>query len=194
METFADIDRDKFPLVSEAVDILNEIAGKKVGDVDYGQLNRLKQNLNDYLSEPHASPESLQDAIKNFRSTLRFHHPKTKPLKPVMGKKQAVARSKVIDLFRKAFKDPIRLGKFKQRAQGIHKMWPRVTRLLKANDVETASHEIGHNLHTVLYGGDAKTAKDQQANVIKSLKPFLNELKPIAGYEPYTLEGFAEFT
>ena len=66
-----------------------------------------------------------------------------------MGKRQAVARSKILKLFRSAFTDPIRLGKISQRnAAGIHKLWPKVTRLLKDNDIESAAHEIGHNLHT----------------------------------------------
>lgn len=119
----------------------------------------------------------------------------TRPLQPVVGKKQAVARSKIIDLFRKAFNDPIRLGKIKQKnAAGIHKLWPKVTRLLKDNDVETAAHEIGHNLHTNLYGGNAKTPQEQIRNIESALVPYLNELKPLAHYEPWGMEGFAEFT
>lgn len=120
--------------------------------------------------------------------------PSTKPRRPVIGTKQAAKRSDIIKLFRKAFNDPIRLGKFKQRAAGIHKVWPRVTRLLKDNDVETAAHEIGHNLHTVLYGGDAKTDKQQVINVTKALQPYMDELYELAPYKPYALEGFAEFT
>jgi hypothetical protein len=118
----------------------------------------------------------------------------TRPRQPVKGKKQAVARSKIIKLFRSAFTDPIRLGKFRQRASGIHKLWPKVTRLLKDNEVETAAHEIGHNLHTTLYGGDAKTPQDQAKNISAALNPYLDELKPLAHYEPWGMEGFAEFT
>jgi hypothetical protein len=118
----------------------------------------------------------------------------TRPRQPVKGKKQAVARSKIIKLFRSAFTDPIRLGKFRQRASGIHKLWPKVTRLLKDNDVETAAHEIGHNLHTTLYGGDAKTPQDQAKNISAALNSYLDELKPLAHYEPWGMEGFAEFT
>lgn len=118
----------------------------------------------------------------------------TRPRRPVMGKKQAVARSKILKLFRTAFTDPIRLGKFRQRALGIHKLWPKVTRLLKDNDIETAAHEIGHNLHTTLYGGDAKTPTEQFANINRALAPYLGELKPLAHYEPWGMEGFAEFT
>lgn len=119
----------------------------------------------------------------------------TRPLRPVVGKKQAVARSKIIELFRTAFNDPIRLGKISQkRAAGIHKLWPKVTRLLKDNDVETAAHEIGHNLHTTLYGGDANAPQEQAKNISKALAPYLDELKPLAHYEPWGMEGFAEFT
>lgn len=119
----------------------------------------------------------------------------TRPLKPVKGIKQAVARSKIIKLFRKAFNDPIRIGKIAQkRAAGIHKLWPKVTRLLKDNDIETVAHEIGHNLHTTLYGGNAANPKQQFANIEAALAPYLNELKPLAHYAPWGMEGFAEFT
>lgn len=128
------------------------------------------------------------------KKSTRPASPKLAPRQPIAGKKQAAKRSDIIETFRKAFNDPIRLKKFKQRAAGIHKLWPKVTRLLKANDVETAAHEIGHNLHTTLYGGDAKTPSQQRANINKALAPFLDELKPLAHYEPYGMEGFAEFT
>lgn len=119
----------------------------------------------------------------------------TRPLRPVKGKKQAVARSKIIKLFRKAFNDPIRIGKIAQRrAAGIHKLWPKVTRLLKDNDIETVAHEIGHNLHTTLYGGNAANPKDQFKNIERALNPYLNELQPLAHYAPWGMEGFAEFT
>jgi hypothetical protein len=121
--------------------------------------------------------------------------PSTAHRRPKMGKEQAVARSKIISLFRTAFKDPIRLGKIKQRnAAGIHKLWSKVTRLLRDNDIETVAHEIGHNLHTVLYGGKATNAIDQSRNITNALKPYLDELKPLALYAPWGQEGFAEFT
>ena len=136
-----------------------------------------------------------KSAPLNKKSNVRPNEGKLAEKKPVVGKKQAVARSKIIDTFRKAFKDPIRFGKIgNKKALGIHKMWPKVTRLLKANDIETAAHEIGHNLHTILYEGNAKNPKEQRENVNKSLAPYLGELKPLALYEPYGLEGFAEFT
>ena len=117
------------------------------------------------------------------------------PIRPVIGKKQAAKRSEILKLFRKAFKDPIRLGKISQkRALGIHKSWSKVSRLLKDNDIETASHEIGHHLHNILYEGHPQTPTRQEKNVSSALSPYLNELKPLALYEPYAKEGFAEFT
>lgn len=140
--------------------------------------------------ESKVNPEELQ-----AKKTTQKPPAQTAPLRPSpMGHKQAVSRSKIIDLFKTAFNDPIRLGKFKQRAAGIHKLWPKVTRLLQANDVETAAHEIGHNLHETLYGGDAKTPLEQAKNVAAALRPYLDELKPLAHYEPFEREGFAEFT
>jgi len=116
------------------------------------------------------------------------------PLKPKMGTRQAAKRSDIIKLFQKSFSDPLRIGKISKQLLGLHKGWPKVSRLLHANDIETAAHEIGHNLHYTLYGGDAKTPQQQRRNVFKHLRPYLDELKDLAQYEPYTLEGFAEFT
>lgn len=115
--------------------------------------------------------------------------------KPIQGTKQAARRSDIIKIFRDAFNDPIRLGKLgKRNVLGIHKGWPKVSRLLKDNDIETAAHEIGHNLHFTLYGGESKTPQELRNNTIKNLNPFMPELKKLAASKPYTLEGFAEFT
>jgi hypothetical protein len=153
-------------------------------------------------NEPKTKPakttlkSEIQEEEPELEAKQRQTPPRqTRPLRPVKGIKQAIARSKIISLLRKAFNDPIRLGKISQkRAAGIHKLWPKVTRLLKDNDIETVAHEIGHNLHTTLYGGNAKTAKEQFKNINDALKPYLNELKPLAHYEPWGMEGFAEFT
>lgn len=162
----------------------------------YGQ--RLRRDLKDLKAKkekskvevPLGSP--IDKSLPKQRTQPQLAE--TVPLQPVAGTEQAAKKSDIIKLFRKAFNDPIRLRKFKQRASGIHKMWAKVTRLLNDNDVETAAHEIGHNLHTTLYSGDALTAKEQRAKVERTLMPYLGELKPLAPYEPYTLEGFAEFT
>lgn len=157
--------------------------------------------LSESTVNPKNSLNKLKGIVKPLSSKKKFKSvpSQTARKQPVMGKKQAVARSKVIKLFRKAFKDPIRIGKFKSNIPGgvrlgFHRMWQKVTRLLHANDVETAAHEIGHNLHTFLYGGDAATPQIQSANIDKALKPYLDELKPLAHYAPFGKEGFAEFT
>lgn len=162
------------------------------GFKDTKKLNELEETIGEPLKAPiQPGPEAAEEVSKKRQVPPR----QTRPIQPnIAGKKQAVARSKIIDLFRTAFTDPIRVGKFKQKAAGIHKLWPKVTRLLKANDVETAAHEIGHNLHTTLYDADAKTPQEQAKNINDALRPYLNELKPLAHYEPFAMEGFAEFT
>lgn len=151
-----------------------------------------------------------KEALNNYKETLTptqplaAKHPEIKPpvasyRKPIIGTEQAKKRSDILNQFRKAFKDPLRLGKLspkqkKMRAAGIHKVWEKVSRLVQDNDIETAAHEIGHNLHTTLYGGDASDVKGALANVDKALEPFAKELTPLARYEPYLSEGFAEFT
>ena len=115
-------------------------------------------------------------------------------------------RSEMIELLRKAFKDPIRYGrirsqviklpggkKIRMKPLGIHKGWMRVTRLLKANDIATAAHEIGHNLHFYLYGGNAKNQQQLIKNVKKELKPFITDLKKYHTHDILELEGFANF-
>jgi hypothetical protein len=146
--------------------------------------------------EPEKTHKAKEEVSELPKKPTKVPPLRTRPLKPsLMGKKQAIARSKILDVFRTAFTDPIRLGKISQRnATGIHKLWPKVTRLLKDNDIETAAHEIGHNLHTTLYGGDAKTSQEQIKNIEVALRPYLDELKPLAHYEPWGMEGFAEFT
>ena len=149
------------------------------------------------VKPPVKEKPSYSEKTQEYLSKKETNQPsaKTRPLKPTMGKEQAVSRSKIIKLFRTAFTDPIRIGKIsKKNALGIHKLWPKVTRLLNDNDIETAAHEIGHNLHTTLYGGDAADPKEQFRNIEKALKPYLDELKPLAHYEPWGMEGFAEFT
>src|SRR5208337_4116041 len=197
--------REDFPTKKEAQDYLDHLQTSlaKAPEAHKAGLKKDIENLEQLVSGfeqeelPRAEEGEAPDALASKTATKKTQIPpkQTRPRQPVMGKKQAVARSKIIDLFRKAFTDPIRLGKISQRkAAGIHKLWPKVTRLLKANDVETASHEIGHNLHTTLYGGDAKTAEQQAKNINAALRPHLDELKPLAHYEPFGMEGFAEFT
>jgi len=190
--------REDFPTKEEAQEYLDHLQKSltKTPEVHKPNLERDIENLEEIVSgfKKEEAPEALSSKITSKKHT-QVPPRNTRPLQPVVGKKQAVARSKIIDRFRKAFTDPIRLGKISQRkTAGIHKIWPKVTRLLKDNDVETAAHEIGHNLHTTLYGGNAKTSQEQTRNIDAALHPYLDELKPLAHYEPWGMEGFAEFT
>lgn len=197
--------REDFPTKEEAQDYLEHLQKslKKAPEAHKPTLERDIANLETLVAGfereevPTAEFEEVEPLATKITSKKPTQAPprQTRPRQPVVGKKQAVARSKILKLFRTAFTDPIRLGKISQRsAAGIHKLWPKVTRLLKDNDVETAAHEIGHNLHTTLYGGDAKTPKEQAYNINTALRPYLDELKPLAHYEPWGMEGFAEFT
>lgn len=147
------------------------------------------------IGKKEVSKKLLAREVSPKKSNVRPAETKLAEKHPVIGKKQAAKRSEILKLFRKAFNDPIRLGKISQRkALGIHKGWQKVSRLLKDNDIETAAHEIGHHLHFILYEGQPGTPQEQQQNVNYALRPYLDELKPLALYEPYGKEGFAEFT
>lgn len=194
--------REDFPTKKKAQDYLDHLrmSLKKAPEAHKLSLERDIRKLEELVSGfekeevANIQPSIAEETIELPKKPTQTTSPKARPRQPVMGKKQAVARSNILKLFRTAFTDPIRLGKFKQKASGIHKLWPKVTRLLKDNDIETAAHEIGHNIHTTLYGGDAKTPQEQVKNINEALKPYLDELKPLAHYEPFGMEGFAEFT
>lgn len=187
--------REDFPTKGEAEEYLNHLRNslQKAPEAHKPTLEKSIRNLEKLVSG--FEKEGMAGVEELPKKTTQVPPRQTRPRETVVGKKQAVARSKILNLFRTAFNDPIRLGKIKQRnAAGIHKLWPKVTRLLKDNDIETAAHEIGHNLHTTLYGGDAKTPQEQAYYISAALKPYLDELKPLAHYEPWGMEGFAEFT
>lgn len=165
-------------------------AKKQVSAVDFARQPRFEVQ-----KQPKQEPARSEKKPKEEPARGKIQPIATKAREPIKGTKQAARRSDIIKLFQKAFKDPLRIGKISRRYLGIHKGWPKVSRLLHANDIETAAHEIGHNLHYTMYGGDSPpNAATQRANVVKHLRPYLNELKPLALYDPYTLEGFAEFT
>ena len=177
------------PNLKQPREIFQKLTGLKLPDSVVGT----REALNAYkktLTPPRATLEAKTPEVKPPAAPYK---------KPSMGVEQAKKRSDILNVFRKAFKDPLRLGKIppkqkKMRAAGIHKIWEKVSRLVKDNDIETAAHEIGHNLHTTLYGGDASDVKGAIDNVNKALAPFSKELTSLARYEPHLLEGFAEFT
>jgi len=73
---------------------------------------------------------------------------------------------------------PIRTGRYAAKLgnsirTGIYKVLPQVVRTRIANDLPTTSHEVGHHLETLFYGGDAYKGIPQshQAEVAKLAYP-----------------------
>jgi hypothetical protein len=195
-DTFSGV---KDPLIGKAKPYYDKGLIKTWEDLrDFANKSVVKEPKTPQVLSSRKEPTTVSSGGTSEKKTVPLIE-KTRPKDPVMGTKQSKKRSDIIKLFRKAFTDPIRLGKFKSKrgsftVSGIHKLYPKVTRLLHANDIETAAHEIGHNLHTTLYGGDATDQTQQAMNIGYALRPYLDELKPIARYEPFGMEGFAEFT
>jgi hypothetical protein len=156
--------------------------------------DQLKRDLADLKKNKENSKVQLPLGRRNVASKPT---PSKTALQPQMGKRQAKKRSDILNIFRKAFNDPIRLGKIKGQPKGtvaIHKVFEKVTRLLRDNDIESAAHEIGHNLHTFLYAPNVKNGKEALTQAERALKPYAHELDALGDYEPFRLEGFAEFT
>lgn len=100
---------------------------------------------------------------------------------------ETTKRSEIVKLLQEKLDIPIRTGRFKGRALGIFKRKERVIRTKFADDIETISHELGHDLQEYLWGKRS----------LKPLLPFKTELLPIAtkpkGGQSKLYEGFAEF-
>lgn len=89
----------------------------------------------------------------------------------------------------------IRTGRFGQMARGIWKPHEEIIRLAAADNIPTATHEIGHGLQQKIYGTAlAKGLKFFGPAIRRELigmgKALYGSRKPVAGY---TGEGFAEF-
>lgn len=89
----------------------------------------------------------------------------------------------------------IRTGRFYQKALGIFKPHEEIIRLGAADDIPTATHEVGHALQQQLYGTTKATGlRTLPFDVRRELqgmgKALYGSRKPTAGY---TGEGFAEF-
>lgn len=92
---------------------------------------------------------------------------------------------------------PIRVGRFQQKALGIHKTMPEVIRLKTANDIVVASHETGHAIEKVIYGypkggpwRNPLINPVTQRELLHLGKLLYGKTQPTGGYKR---EGFAEF-
>lgn len=139
------------------------------------------------------APESKEQTLaKKTVPTLQ----ETEPRKPnVEGTGETDRRMQIIRNLSQAFDVPFKFGKFNKRALGIYNPFADTIRLKTGSDIETAAHELGHSLHERMFGDVVNNTPEQNAKLVdQALTPFLNELKPIARYEPFKREGFAEFT
>jgi hypothetical protein len=89
----------------------------------------------------------------------------------------------------------IRTGNFTQRALGIWKPHEEIIRLAAADNLPTATHEVGHGLQQMVYGtAKASGLKFLSPEIRRELvgmgKALYGSRKPVAGYSG---EGFAEF-
>ena len=86
-----------------------------------------------------------------------------------------------------------RIGRYSVDAVGIFNPFSETIRLKIDNDFRTYSHEVGHYLNKILFGGKLGQLP------IENFKPFEDELMPIAttplhnSYSAKLQEGFAEF-
>lgn len=82
---------------------------------------------------------------------------------------------------------PVRVGRLGSRDRGIFKVQPEVVRIRTANDIRSASHEVGHAVDHLTVDGqfDPKIAKELQ----QLGKALYGDEVPTAGYQR---EGFAE--
>jgi len=93
---------------------------------------------------------------------------------------------------------PIRIGRFKNKARGIFKIFTEVIRLNKANNIPTAAHEIGHAIEKAVYGWNrqggpspfTKLSMGIQVEMVEMGKALYGKRRPNAGYDR---EGWAEF-
>ena len=98
----------------------------------------------------------------------------------------------------KAFESdaPTRVGRVAQRkALGIFKVEPAVIRIKTANDISTATHEVGHAIEKAVFGWPkggpwAKSDATMKAELTRLGKELYVDTMPKGGYKR---EGFAEF-
>lgn len=107
----------------------------------------------------------------------------------------APTRGQIVKDLAEKLEVPIRNGKMRQGkgTLGIYKINPEVIRVRTANDIETIAHEVGHHIHTLLFGQQGYRKSGGLASSV--LKPWRDELKPlgVGVSDQSSAEGLAEF-
>jgi len=92
-------------------------------------------------------------------------------------------------------KVPFRVGRIAQKAKGIFKVAPEVIRLRTANDITTASHELGHGVEKAVFSGIGEETwgilpQQHQIELERLGRALYGDKEPVAGYKS---EGWATF-
>jgi|GEM_PF-2593806 len=149
------------------------------------------------LSEPKSSAQEVNfvafsgdNAIYSHGNSALLKMEDTKPVK--LDAQSTVRISDIIKNLEEKINIPIRVGKFRKSGPGhlgIYKIKPEVIRLSAANDIQTATHEIGHHLEKTLFG---KIGSDEITAWYKELKPIATKPRK-RNKASFSAEGFAEF-
>lgn len=111
------------------------------------------------------------------------------PLGPV------ARRSQIMALIEKAAGVPLRIGRFRQRARGVFKVRPEVTRVKGALDTPVAAHEAGHALDKGVFKAAIDAAPEGvRADLVRMGKELYGDRKPSKALrkDGHLSEGFAE--
>ena len=140
-----------------------------------------------------SAPKSSEAAMRPGEEAFAGERPILPSLQKMEMPKELVRRSEILEKLSKGLGGlPIRLGRIRTRkALGVYKVKPEVIRLRQANDIGVATHEAGHHINKLMFGGEQGKLNWQP------LREFRDELDPIATPsrkgESSLPEGFAEF-
>ncbi|MFK4765308.1 LPD38 domain-containing protein [Desulfobaculum sp. SPO524] len=136
-------------------------------------------------AKPPAGPEKGKGAPPEQRAALGRTTAPRRPIPSGIATTPAledpVRRSSIIAAMAKGLGIPIRVGGVRWPRAGVYKIRPQVVRLLQANDVEVAAHEIAHHI------------QEWQLMELPAVMPTEVQLLAYDGATDLDCEGFAEF-
>ena len=132
---------------------------------------------------PTASTGAISGVSRAAQPVGEMYRPIPSVSKTTQAEKPELTRSEMVKTIEDAFDVPIRIGRHRWlstgKAAGLYKIKPQVIRNKMANDIEVASHEVGHHIQKVL-----GYPKQMPAEVQAMAYP---------GAKDVNAEGFAEF-
>lgn len=195
-------------LVEQAADAQVEVVQDpdQEGDIEEETLEGdAYMELQGFDEAPVAVNIQLPPSLIGFDQLVAPHLPGRleRPAEPLPG--QPVSSAQVINALAKVTEAagrliPIRWGRLgTRRALGVFKVRPEVIRVLVANDIPTAVHELAHAIEKIVWGwpkGGPWTAKvagvnrTMQQELVAMGEALYGDQKPAGGYKR---EGWAEF-